>query len=198
MVEQKKPVAYDIAKKMHEIVTGVLATGNWESSEFLKAAAVKLRSLVGQIEQLIKFIEQNQQIENIVDVAASVARLSAIVPGYCRVFVLLYQVENANLQGWHRAIKILVDHSVSKPVYKDENYIKEFIHSKEVGIEHNGYVVVNVKNDAFYEREKPVVDSCGHELFMLKENAIKLENIVELVLANGLHYAVCNDKLILL
>jgi intracellular multiplication protein IcmQ len=196
MIDQKKVVIYSVAKKIKDIITDVLATGDWGNSEFLQVSARGLHDLTNKIDKLISLVEQNKQDEKAIDVGDKVAKMKIVPSGYCQVFILLYQVENTNLQSWYKLIKNLAEHNVSKPVYKDENHVKEFIRSKKTNIEHNGYVVVNVKNDDFYNEEKLPVDSCGHDLFMLKENAISLENIIEFVLANGQHYAVCDNALI--
>ena len=42
------------------------------------------------------------------------------------------------------------------------------------------------------------MDAYGHQLFVLKENSVKLENIVEFVLANKQHYVIHDDALVLL
>ena len=141
---------------------------------------------------------QAQQGQNVAIVAAKNIQLRVALPGYSQVFILLYQVDSANLQGWYRTIKTLTDYSVTRPAYKDEAYAREFIRSKASGIERNGYAIVNIKSDDFYNVEQPPVDACGHQLFVLKENSIKLENIVEFVLANKQHYAIRDEALFLL
>lgn len=198
MEEQKLLTLNEIAKKIGEIIDNLLATGNWEKSIFLKASVAKLLELRAEARRLSLLDGQIQQEQNGATVAAKTIQRRAILPGYSQVFILLYQVDSANLQEWYRTVKTLTDYSVTRPAYKDESYAKEFIRSKTSGIERNGYAVVNIKNDAFYDVESPPVDSCGHQLFALKENSIKLENIVEFVLANKQRYAIHDEALLLL
>lgn len=198
MVEQEPLTPYEIAKKVKGVIDSVLATGDWKSSIFLKASAARLRELLVEADGLLRLGEQANQGQGATAVANKIVQQRTVPPGYCQVFILLYQVDSTNLQGWYRTVKTLMDYSVTRPAYKDEAFAKEFIRSKASGIERNGYVVVNVKSDDFYNVEQPPVDACGHQLFVLKENSIKLENIVEFVLANKQHYAVSDNALILL
>lgn len=198
MAEQELLAPYEITKKVKDVIDSVLATGDWESSIFLKASAARLRELLVEAEGLLRLGEQTNQGQGAGSVANKIAQQRTVPPGYCQVFILLYQVDSTNLQGWYRTVKTLTDYSVTRPAYKDEAFAKEFIRSKASGIERNGYVVVNIKSDDFYNVEQPPVDACGHQLFVLKENSVKLENIVEFVLANKQHYAVSDNELILL
>ncbi|MEI8054401.1 MAG: Dot/Icm secretion system protein IcmQ [bacterium] len=194
MEEQKLLTPNEIANKVVETIDGLLATGDWENSVFLKASAAKLRELRTQAQQLSLLGGQAQQEQKAIVTASA----KTIQPGYSQVFILLYQVDGANLQEWYRTVKTLVDYSVTRPAYKDEAYVKEFIRSKTSGVERNGYAVVNIKSDDFYNVEQPPVDALGHQLFVLKESSIKLENIVEFIHANKQHYAIRDEALFLL
>ena len=196
MEEKKLLVFSEVAGKIMEIIDSLLTTGDGESSIFLKASAAKLRELQVEAQQFLD--DQVQPEQKVVTVAAKTTQRRAVPPGYSQVFILLYQVDSANLQEWYRTIRTLMDYSVTRPAYRDEAYAKEFIRSKASGIERNGYAVVNIKSDDFYNVEQPPVDVLGHQLFVLKENAIKLENIVEFILANKHHYAIRDEALFLL
>lgn len=198
MAEQELLTPNKIAEKIKEIINSILTTGDWECSIFLKASIIKLRKLLTEAEQLSHLGEQAKQDQNTIIISKNKGRGST-PPGYCQTFILLYQVDSADLQGWYNTIKTLTGYSVTRPVYKNETYAREFISSKTSGIERNGYAVVNVKIDDFYNNEEqPQLDGCGHQLFVLKENSIKLENIIEFVLANKQNYAVGENALILL
>lgn len=198
MEEQKLLTLNEIAKKIKEIIDSVLATGDWENSIFLKVSAAKLRELQVEAQRLSCLGEQTQQEQKDSTKAANTAAERVAPPGYSQVFILLYQVDSANLQGWYNTIKTLMDYSVTRPAYKDESYARDVIRSKTSGIGRNGYVVVNIKDSDFYDVEQSPVDASGHKLFVLKENAVKLENIVEFVLANKQHYVIRDDALFLL
>ena len=185
-------VAADFGKKLKSILDDVLATGDWESSVFLKASAAKIQGFRAEVEELCFSSGEGIKTENV----DKDEHKKNIPPGYTRVFILLYQVDGSNLQGWHRTIKNLEEYNVTRPVYKDENHAKEFIRSKSSNIERNGYVIANVKDDFVFQTD--TMDTFGHQLFALREKAIQLENVFEFVHANKRCYAVRNDDLILL
>jgi Dot/Icm secretion system protein IcmQ len=193
MVEQEKlRDALEIGKKLKDILDNILTVGEWDSSLFLRNVAVKLRGLRDKIEKLCQTNEGK---------VAGISQDSTVrrkaPPGYIPVFILLYQVDSSNLPSWYSSIKNLSEYSVSRPAYKDESHIQEFIRTKTTGIEHNGYVIVNVKEQDFYQIE-PQVDFLGHPLVSLKEGAVKLENIVEFIHANKSHYAIRDNELVYL
>jgi len=190
MAEQEdKRIETEFGKKLIDILDDVLATGDWESSLFLKSSATKLQKLRAEIEKVC--------ITGGVEIKTSVVNKDSkiIPPGYTQVFILLYQVDGANLQGWHRTIKNLEEYNVTRPAYKDESYAREFIRSKVASIDCNGYVVVNVKDDDIYKVDAP--DAFGHQLFALREKAIQLENVFEFVHANKKRYVVRDNELVL-
>lgn len=198
MEEQRLFSPNEIANNVKEAVASVLATGDWESSIFLKATATKLRVLQTEAERLSHLGEQVQQIQNVATASDKTAQRRVVPSGYSQVFILLYQVDNTNLQGWYHTVKTLTEYSVTRPAYKNEAHAREFIRSKTSGVERNGYAVVNVKSDGFYNAEPPPVDVFGQQLFVLKENSVRLENVVEFVLANKQHYVIQDDALVLL
>lgn len=183
----------EIAKKLKDIIDGVIATGDWGQSFFLKNSVGKLQELSNKAAQLFSSEKQNTDAND-----NAIVEKRTILPGYSQVFILLYQVNGADLDGWYRTVKTLIEYSVTRPVYKNEEHVKEFIRAKASGVEHNGYAVVNIKDSDFYSNEQVSIDSLGHQLFALKENAVKLENIVEFVHANTKRYVISNDKLVLL
>lgn len=195
MAEQEALTPHEIAEKITEAINAVLAAGDWSNSIFLKTAAVKLRELLVKTDQLLHL---GMKTEGATDGSDKIVQHRTIPAGYCQVFILLYQAQNTDLQGWYHTIRTLIDYSATRPVYKEEACAREFIRSKTSGIECNGYAVVNIKNDSFYNVEQPPVDVYGHLLFILKENSVQLENIVEFVLANKKHYVIHDDALVLL
>lgn len=189
----------ETAKQLREIINNILNTGNWDNSVFLKQASAKLRNLLLEANRLSKIFAQQQNTDiGINKNSISRAIKSEIPSDYTQVYVLLYQIDGNNLDTWYENIKSLVGYSANKSVYKSREHIEEFIRSKGSNIAHNGYVVVNVKSNNFYNNEVPTLDMYNHELLALKENAIKLENIIEFVLANKQHYIIEDNKLALL
>lgn len=187
----------EITKQLREIVNNILKTGDWESSVFLKQAAAKLGNLLLEIDRLHEVFAAQQ---NITTKKNSINKtIKAEIPlNYTQVYVLLYQIDGNNLDAWYENIKSLVNYNANKSIYKNKTHIEEFIRSKNNNITRSGYVVINVKSNDFYNTETSSLNTYNHELLVLKEDAIKLENIVEFVLANKQHYIIENNKLVLL
>lgn len=198
MVEESQTVAA-LSKKLKSALEGLLATGDWSSSPFLQTNAVKIRDLIAKADELSHIGELATNMTTAVagrsDIMADKSKNT--MEGYSQVFILLYQVDGANLQSWQRNIWTLVDNIAARPVYKVEGDVNEFVRSKEGAVvERYGYVVVNVKNEDFYQIE-PQLDPLGHKMFALKEDAIKLANIVFFVHANKNRYVLRDKELVL-
>ncbi|MCL5260514.1 MAG: Dot/Icm secretion system protein IcmQ [Gammaproteobacteria bacterium] len=191
MDENKPLTPPEIGHKLIAIIDKLLVEGNWETSLFLRASAARL-------------IELRQEAERVAlagnTPSAATGGLVAVQlrtppSGYIQVFVSLYQVEGTNLQKWEQVLKSLCEHSITRPAYKDEEHVKQFIRSK-ADINHLAYVVTNIKPADIYQLEQTPVDSFGHELLTLKEGVIKAANIVEFVHANKKRYFYRDNKLI--
>lgn len=194
MAEQKEQqTVFEYSRQLRDVLDEVLATGDWQSSLFLKAAATKLRGLR---EESDKLFNSGNVATGTTSVGKDYARKAA-PPGYSQVFVLLYQVDGANMQGWNRTIKTLTDYSVTRPVYKEEDHAKEFIRSKVAAMERNGYAVINIK-DGDIDETTQQTDPFGHSLFILRQGAVKLENVVEFIHINKKRYAMGDNDLIYL
>ena len=185
----------EVAGKAKKIIEDLLATGDWERSAFLKASFVKIKEFCTKLESFIG-LDGSKKTEY-KGINKTLGR-KAVPSGYLPVFVLLYQADGSNLNGWYQNIKMLAEYKIARPVYKNESYVQEIIRSKPSNIVRNGYVVINVKEDDFYTVDQSLVDAFGHQLFTLKEKAIELKNIVEFVHANKKFYAICGEKIVFL
>lgn len=192
-IEDRKEEVVKLGKEMIRVLDDVLSSEDWSSSLFLKASGDKLKGLrdkakdicevgneVGNAEQKQEELKEN--------------KTSALKEGYVRAYVLLYQVDGSNLLGWYRSIKSLCEYTVNRPAYKDEQQVQEFIRSKTSGINSNGYLIVDTKETDLYQLEGKV-DQFGHQMFGLKEGAIKAENIVAFVHGNKKRYLVGEKEL---
>ena len=185
----------EIAMRVKATIDALLATGDWVKSLFLKAVADKFQTMLLTVQHLVQLAQQDEPSVAVHKTAKS----RKTPPGYSRVFVLLYQVDETNLQSWYRTIKTLADYTVTRPVYKNETYAQECIRAKkDTEIERNGYIVVDIKNEDIYGEEYASVDNFHHNMYVLKENSVEIENILEFVHANKSYYAIHDNELILL
>lgn len=189
MGDEKPLTSREIGKKLVDILDGLLKAGNWESSLFLKASSGRLRELRNEAKNLAQ-IDQGDEATSL---AAAFDR--PVPPGYIQVYISLFQLEGSNFQIWHRTVKALTEHSITRPIYKDVKFAQEFIRSK-ADIDHHGYVIVNIKDSDVFKLEQPSMDGLGHELLTIKEGAVKLENIIGFVHANKKRYLVKENELV--
>lgn len=176
----------EVAKKLAELLDGLLATGDWQSSLFLRVASKRIQILLDEAKSLVELSNPEQSLTKKVKDSAH---------GYIPVYISLYQVVGNNLQNWQYALRLLSEHNTSRPTYRNEQFVRELIDSKPDGKRH-GYAIVHVKEDDIYTFEEQPRDSLGHEMLVLKEGVIKLENIIGFVHANKKRYAFVNNMLV--
>lgn len=164
----------EINRKMIAMLDKLLAAGKWDESLFLRNISKKFRELRQEAEQLL--IERT----GFGTIATHVVPKEK--PGHVKVFISLYQTEGNNLQKWHRTLRLLTDHSVSRPVYQNEEEVKAMIRAK-ADVLREGYVSLFVKEQDIMQLppNKVATDKLGHELMTLKAHAVKPENILEFI-----------------
>jgi len=171
-LDDEKKANLEILKSLDE----ALEKGPWESSLFLKGIGKKLKDIRDKFKEEMGLEEAN---------ASHLAQLTPEVQ-LIEVYISLYQSEGNNIRKWHSVVATLVGHSVSRPVYKNEQDIVNALKAKDYKI-NDAYVVVKVKPEHILlpTTDRPHVDREGRELLTLREGAIKLENIVRFVHISG-------------
>jgi intracellular multiplication protein IcmQ len=196
MSDQENRELVEIARKMVKLFEELFAACDWNSSLFIRNAIKPLQKLQQDAEEILKKLSAD--IDQTTETPAQRETRFALEerPGYIKTFISLYQSEGSNLQKWQGALKNLVDQSVSRPIYRKEENIKELLRSKSDPMR-QAYAVIFVPELSIIQayQGKPSVDQFGNELLTIKERAITLENIVELV-HMGHRYAFVNGKLI--
>lgn len=177
--EQEDQELRKIAQKMVTLFEELFAACDWNSSLFIRNAVKPLHELHKEAEQILHQLSA--------DASAAKAQNQEILyptarPGYIKVFISLYQSEGANLQKWQSVLKNMVGQVVNRPVYREEAHVLELLRSKSDAMR-QAYAVVYVPEVTLISsyQGKASVDQFGHELLTLKDNAVKLENIIEFV-----------------
>jgi len=176
----------EVAKKLAVLLDGLLATGDWQSSLFLRVASKRIQILLDEAKNLAELSNSEQLLTKKVKDSAY---------GHVPVYISLYQVVGNNLQNWQYALRLLSEHNTSRPTYRNEQFVRELIDSKPDS-ERQGYAIVHIKEDDIYTFEEQPRDSLGHEMLVLKEGVIKLGNIVGFVHANKKRYAFVDNMLV--
>lgn len=188
----KKDPGARIGKRLLAVLDRLLGGEGWGSTLFLETMKKRIQKLRDETYQILQEeISGEAQLEIQKDKFKQ-----PVKEGNLRLYILLYQTEGGKLLNWQYALRTLLEYSVSRPTYNDVNYVRELIRTKP-NIERYGYAIVDVDKNDLYAQEQPVKDALGHEMIVLKEGAIKRENIVGFVHANRKQYSFVDGELIL-
>lgn len=154
--------------------------GQWEGSLFFQAAGKKLRDLRDSIKK-----ELNVDIEN-QPITKAVVEQAKQFSGLIDVYVSLYSAEGNNINKWEIILSNISRQAISRPIYKKEKDIREMISAKENSTT-DAYIIAYVSENTITKSltGKPLLDRYGHELLVLKENAIRTENIAKFIHKSG-------------
>lgn len=187
----KKDSGTRVGKRLLKVLDNLINGGEWGSSLFLSTIRKRIQNLR---DETYKILQEETSSEIQLDLQKDKFK-QPVKEGYFRLYILLYQTEGGKLLNWQYALRTLLEYSVSRPTYNDVNYVKELIRTKP-NVERYGYAVVDVAKGDLYTQEQPVKDSLGHEMVVLKEGAIKRENIIGFVHANKKQYGFIDGELI--
>jgi Dot/Icm secretion system protein IcmQ len=182
----RTPKSLDLSLKLVGILDKLLTTGDWETSLFLRKAKERLSELRDEAKNLVE--QQNTDRK-------AGAKKESLAAGIIKVYISLYQVDGTNLQAWLQTLKNLTLYNVTRPTYLSEQHVRELISSK-VDMQRHAYVEVLVHESDIIPMESVPVDTLGHELLILKEGVIQLQNIVAFIHANKKRYALKDSNLV--
>jgi hypothetical protein len=191
-ISAKKDAGTRVGKRLLGVLDKLLSGGGWESSLFLSSTYKKIQKLRDETYQILQ-----EEVPDEAQLEAQQDKFKRpIKEGFLRLYILLYQTEGGKLLNWQYALRTLLEYSVSRPTYNDANYVKELIRTKP-NIERYGYAIIDVAKSDLYAQEQPVKDALNHEMIVLKEGAIKRENIIGFVHANRKQYSFIDGELVL-
>ena len=178
-------------KRFIEIVDEGLAAGEWQGTHLLRSMEKKIQALREEAVQL-----QNQLKEE--EMAKSIGAAGGSISDLQTVYVSVYQQDFNDLRKWERTLKSITDYSITRPVYKEEEHIKEMIRGRP-DPNKEGYVAVMVKNEDIVKGfvGKPATDKSGYDLLNIKEGGVRPGGIRRFVLG-GKSYEFVNGSLTLM
>lgn len=156
--------------KILKALDEAIASGPWEYNLLFRGIGQKLREMRERFVKELKLEELTAEPIPITDEEAA---------KFTEVYVSLYQAEGNNISKWQIVVNSLAGYNVTRPVYENEEHIQKAIKTKEFR-QNDAYVVVKISKEDIMPplSEKPPVDKHGHTLLVLREGAIKLENIL--------------------
>ena len=114
-----------------------------------------------------------------------------------RVYVYLYNAQGGDIASWRKLLlpSSLMEHSINRPIYVDEEPLKKMLESKSNRTQH-AYISAVINKDSVIRQynldESTLIDGSGHKLLRLKEGALKLENI-DYFWQDGKQYLISKD-----
>lgn len=174
-------------RKYLDILTALDKTieeGPWEETLFLRGIGKKLKEARERFVRdsgLDKYTDPSQTSHPVAGLAAQDAQA-------IDVYVSLYQAEGVNIRKWAIILNSLPALSITRPIYKNEEDIQAAIRTKTYQI-NDAYAVVRINKDDMLKPtdDKPPVDRYGRELLVLREGAVRTENVVRFIHTSGVY-----------
>lgn len=165
----------DILKAMDDM----LASGPWEESNFLRVIGKNLSSIR---DEFASHVLDQSELANMESHEAKREARS----GQQEVFISLYSSEGNKIQSWERIVTNLPKQMISRPVYADENDVKNVIKSKENPV-NEAYVAIYILQSDILDlaEDKILKDKFGKKLLSLKDRALNLDNISKFIHLSG-------------
>lgn len=157
--------------------------GPWDQSNFLRAIGKNLNDIrenfVNQLDTRTR-----QQIK----ADTHLANRMALRSGQQEVFVSLYSADGTNLQSWEKIVANLPRQMISRPIYANEENVRELIKTKE-NKQNEAYlgIYINQTDIIPLSPDKALSDKLGNALLTLKDKTLDLENISRFVHITGIY-----------
>jgi len=175
----------EVNESILQAIDKLLASGDWESSLFLRNAAKPLKEAR---EEIIKLQQKMKAKEGLKQ------KKIVLTDDMQVVYVSIYQSEGHNLAKWEKQLHSVSKYLQGRPVYSTEEEAVRAIRAKLMpGSE--AYIKVAIKKAAILTSMKPLKDRLEQPLLNLAEGAVQPENIIEFVHMNK-RYSFVGDRLV--
>ncbi|CEK11411.1 Dot/Icm secretion system protein IcmQ [Legionella hackeliae] len=178
----KDKLTSEQAQAILQALDDTIEKGPWEESNFLRVIGKNLRE-----------IRQNfaNSIGNATEAPKSKVSGSAersALSGQQEVFIGLYSTEGNNIQAWERILANLPRQMISRPIYINEQDVKNLIKSKENKI-NEAYVAAYINQSDILQvaPDKAPMDRFGRPLLALKDRSLSLDNVLRFVHLSGVY-----------
>jgi intracellular multiplication protein IcmQ len=173
--------ANDILKALDDAITN----GPWDDSNFLRAIGKNLREIRDNFSNQLTTVRGIEKVK----IESRLPTRATLGVGQQEVFIALYSSEGNRLQSWERILANLPRHTVSRPIYSDEEAVKCLIKSKPNKL-NEAYVAVYINQSDILtmDSDKVPLDKFGKPLMSLKNDSLSLENITRFVYMSGVYH----------
>lgn len=155
-----------------------LEVGPWKETTFLRVIGKNLQKIRDDLQNELNpsaAVMESNKSSNLLDRVAARG-------GQKEIFISLYTAGGDNLQVWERLLANLPKQVISRPIYANEEDVRELIRCKANNI-NEAYISVFVKDDDILDipNDKIPKDRFGKALLMLKDKSIAVDNISRFV-----------------
>jgi intracellular multiplication protein IcmQ len=174
--EDQKKREEDLIKAFDEVIKDE----RWERSLFFRNIR---KGLSDTREYLKRELGLTQEMEVQPQHATQeIAAPTALPEGVIEIYISLYAAEGSNINRWETILGSLSAHSISRPIYKNEQDIKDIIRTKDYQ-QNDAYVAIRIHEAEILKpfNNKTPLDKAGRELLVIKEGAILPQNISRFV-----------------
>ncbi|MGQ3888111.1 Dot/Icm secretion system protein IcmQ [Legionella sp. CNM-1927-20] len=173
----KNHLTDDQVKAILKILDDAISQGPWEATNLLKVIGKTLENFRSELLEEVSRIEETKK-QNILGRAPS--------PNQQEVFISLYTTDGSNIQAWERIILNLPRQMISRPIYANEEDVKNLIKSKENKL-NEGYIAIFVDKNSILNLppDKMPRDRFGKQLLTLRDRSLDLNNIDYFVHLSG-------------
>lgn len=162
----------------------LIREGVWDTSAYLKSIGKRLNDYQQQLTEAIEREDLKGGAKN----ATGNVDKRLHNENFQEIYLSLYSADGTNLAKWEKILLSLPKQAITRPAYKHESELKTLIRSKRMP-NNEAYVAIDI--DKIHIRSpdprKIPRDRLGHELLILQENAVKVENITRFYHTSGVY-----------
>lgn len=157
--------------------------GPWDASNFLKMLG---KNLIGIRDDFLNQLGASTQAQ--LKAQTHLENQMAKRSNQQEIYVSLYSADGSNLQSWERIVTNLPRQMISRPIYANEDDVKELVRLKENKV-NEAYVAIYINKDdiLFLSPDKTLMDKRGKPLLSIKDKTLYLENISRFVHLSGVY-----------
>jgi intracellular multiplication protein IcmQ len=173
----------ELDHELIKILDQMIEEGKWESSLFLQATVSELRKMRENFATELNVHESQQETQH----ADAMAQQKSS-EDLTEVYMALYAANGKDIKRWEQVLNSLTRHSVSRPIYKTEEDVKDVIRAKDLSV-NDAYIAIYIhKTDIIPPpNDKIPQDRYGHGLLVLRHGAIRIENITRFIHDSGVY-----------
>ncbi|RUR12250.1 Dot/Icm secretion system protein IcmQ [Legionella sp. km772] len=155
--------------------------GPWDKSNFLRMIGKNLITIRDDF-----LTRLGAKTEHELRNESQLANKMALRSNQQEIFISLYCFDGTNIQSWERIVANLPKQTVSRPIYANEEDLKEILKLKD-NKNNEAYVAIFIdKQDILtLSSDKILKDKLGTPLLSLKDRTLNLENISRFVHSTG-------------